>query len=342
MYPTSARPYFGAFVRTQVRDLEDAATRVDVVADRGETGGGFTAIRKYVSLFARAIRQGLRVRPDIIHTHYIFPTTLPAILLRRLLRIPVVATSHRGDVFDMPHRSRLHFILTRYCLNRCDAVIAVSQEIRDELCSEFGVPDRKIHVIDMGFDATELPPRRERRSRVTCVFVGLSFERKGGPTLLESISLIAGRVAGKAEFVFIGEFPAAASFRIPSDDPGLVSVRGHLEHGAVLQELAGADVFVLPSQSEGLPVALLEAMAFGAVPVATAVGDITKVVRDRQTGLLVPVDDPIVLADRLIELIENEPLRVALGEAARQTVAAYDSREKARAVRTVYTKLVAR
>ena len=340
MYPTSARPYFGSFVRSQVRALEALGMPLSVVADHGEHGSALAVLRKYTSLFTRTLAVGLRQRPDVIHTHYVFPTSLPALALSRWLGVPMIATAHRGDVFDMPYRSRLHFLLTKLCLAGCARVIAVSEEIRAKLIKDFGVDASRIDVVDMGFEPIDCVDARRDRQWIEVTFVGLSFERKGGPVLLEAIAAMSPSLRSRARFVFIGEFPDSARSLDAARGADHIQVLGRVPHDEVKARLAEADIFVLPSQSEGLPVALLEAMSCGAVPVVTPVGDIPRVVKHRANGIVVARGDAAGLAAALSELIENAELRRRLADAAKQSAAPYDCREKARAVTRIYRDVV--
>jgi glycosyltransferase involved in cell wall biosynthesis len=90
--------------------------------------------------------------------------------------------------------------------------------------------------------------------------------------------------------------------------------------------LREADVFVLPSQQEGLPLSLLEAMASGVGVIVTPVGGIGRVVVDGQNGLLVPPCDVGALSCALVRMVTNESERVRLGMAARETSLGYSWR----------------
>jgi glycosyltransferase involved in cell wall biosynthesis len=93
---------------------------------------------------------------------------------------------------------------------------------------------------------------------------------------------------------------------------------GHCDD--VPARLAEGDIFVLPSRSEAMPNALLEAMAAGLPVVASAVGGIGEIVADGRTGLLVPADNPAALADRICGLMATPSLTAALGDAARTQI----------------------
>jgi glycosyltransferase involved in cell wall biosynthesis len=90
--------------------------------------------------------------------------------------------------------------------------------------------------------------------------------------------------------------------------------------GDVHELLAAADVFVLSSESEGMPMSVLEAMAAGLPVVASAVGGVPEVVRDGETGALVPPRDPVALAEAIRLLVADPALRQRFGDAGRRRV----------------------
>ena len=84
--------------------------------------------------------------------------------------------------------------------------------------------------------------------------------------------------------------------------------------------LSLADLFVFPSRFEGMPNAVLEAMSHGLPVIATAVQGVDEIIRDGENGLLVPVEDPIMLSDAILRLLKNPDERRRLGSAARETI----------------------
>ena len=103
----------------------------------------------------------------------------------------------------------------------------------------------------------------------------------------------------------------------------------------------GGDIFVLPSLSEGMPLALLEAMAAGLPAVATRVGGVMEVLDDRKTGLLVTSQDSRALADKIITLLGDPPLAKQLGEAARHVAASrFSLAGMVRAYEGIYSELI--
>src|SRR5207302_3890105 len=101
-----------------------------------------------------------------------------------------------------------------------------------------------------------------------------------------------------------------------------------IPHGEVRDVLAAADVFCLPSHTEGFPLSLLEAMGSADAVVATAVGDVPEMLGDGEAGILVPPRDPASLADALTTLAADEARRLALGRAARARAEERYSRDR--------------
>ena len=106
----------------------------------------------------------------------------------------------------------------------------------------------------------------------------------------------------------------------------VVEVRGWLDHAERDELLRDAELLVLPSSAEGLPMAVLEAMAFGVVPLVTPVGALPELVHDGVNGAVVPVGDPDALARTLDELVADDEHRRALGRRAREDAEPYSAK----------------
>jgi len=99
-------------------------------------------------------------------------------------------------------------------------------------------------------------------------------------------------------------------------------------------------VYAMASLHEGLPLALLEAMALGCPPVATRVGGINAVIDDAVNGFIVEPRDPAAQAQRIVSLLKDAPLRARVGAAARERAAAFDVRSAVRRIEDVYSGLI--
>jgi glycosyltransferase involved in cell wall biosynthesis len=143
-------------------------------------------------------------------------------------------------------------------------------------------------------------------------------------------------------FVIVGQGPMEAEIRARRAELRLedhVDVLGFRPDAHRL--LAGCDLFALASHYEGLPVAIMEALAAGLPVVATAVGGVPEIVRDGVEGLLVPARNPERFADAIETLVRDPVRRAELGAAAMRRGAEYDITHAVRRIEEIYTQLVA-
>ena len=276
---------------------------------------------------------------DIVHTHRCKDTVLGT-LAATLAGVPhVVRTVHglsealRGwkraklAAYEALDKATLWYFV--------DRVVAVSNQIAATLRRSRLRP-RAVSCIHNGINLEELRVTRSsedvRRAlgiRADAVVIGSAGRLapvKGHEYLVRAAPHVLAAEPG-ARFLFVGSGPLkddlttlAATLGV---DQACVFHDPNLDDRAGVYDLIAAmDVFALPSLSEGVPLALLEAMALGRPSVATAVGGVPEVITDRATGLLVTPQDPRALADACLELAHNRSWADTLGRRARRTVEA--------------------
>lgn len=294
-----------------------------------------SAVEK-ITTFARALpRYGwamLRRRPDVVHLHMgaygSFVRKAVLVWLAAAARVPVLVHVHGSD-FDFWHDGlpRPARAVIRATLERAAVVVALGDRWADRL--RVIAPRAEVVTVP---NAVRVPAARPDRSGVDrtgdgpvrVVFLGEIGERKGAFTLLETWAKLAAEpdLLGGARLTMAGDKGTERAEALIAE-LGIGSsaeVRSWLSPAEVGELLAGADVFVLPSRSEGQPIALLEAMAHGLAVVVSNVGGIPEMISDNESGLLVPADDPDALGAALRAVLTDAPLRARLGAAARQRV----------------------
>jgi glycosyltransferase involved in cell wall biosynthesis len=349
MYPSSENPAYGYFVKEQVRCLNILGYRVKVIKDRGE-GGNFLLIgKKYISLMFRSFLATLITKPDIIHAHYIFPPGFIGWICSIIAGCPLIVTSHRGDVYDMPYRHKLLFKLTRFSLRNAKRIVAVSTDIKNKMVYDFKINSEKIYIINMGVRILSIEKKKYfhnipgTRKKLKVIFIGTSFKRKGGHVLIDAAEEVHRKLPGKMCYEFIGEKPKGIDSLI--EQKGLkkyVDFKNILAHNETLERLKSADIFVLPSYSEGLPIAMLEAMSFGIAVIVTPVGDIPLVIKNMVNGLLVPVGDYRLLAEAILSLVNDSFLLQSIGNQAKKTAQYHSSYKKALDLTTIYNNCLSK
>lgn len=212
-------------------------------------------------------------------------------------------------------------------LRRSHAISAVS----DDLARRFRWVRRPIDVIPPGVDldrfaSTDCPAVRP----FTLGIAARLHPVKRHCDLLAALHLLKRRDR-HCRLLIAGEGPAAAEIRTRSAGLNVTMLGAVTDIPGYLRQL---DAFVLPSDHEGTPVAVIEAMAGGLPIVASAVGGVPALVG--QAGLLVPRRDPVRLPDAIARLMDSSDLRRTLGSAARKRAGKYDLSAQARAYRTLY------
>jgi glycosyltransferase involved in cell wall biosynthesis len=155
-----------------------------------------------------------------------------------------------------------------------------------------------------------------RQVRIT--FLGKLGPNKGTPLLLEALASLRDRSDWTATIAGNGAIEESRALAARLGIADRVAFPGLLDAPSVATHLGQTDIFVLPSTSEGLPMAMLEAFAWGVAVITTPVGCVPEVVEHGRNGLLVPVGDVRELAETLRQLIQDPALRQTLGEMARQ------------------------
>ncbi len=260
---------------------------------------------------------------DVFHTHEL-PAMMglaPAALLRGL---PMVATLHGREYIAARGRRRLLCRLAARCSRR---VVAVSRALERFLVEDVGVSRRKVETIHNGIDVHRFDDesacasvRDELRIPASARVVGTVgslYPVKGQTHLLRALASLS-REFPETVCLIVGRGELLPVLQREAADQGLGGRVRFLGYRTDVPRLLGVmDVFVLPSLSEGLPLALVEAQAAGKPAVATHVGGNPEVIEDGRTGYLVPPGRSDALADRISALLRDPAKARAMGDLGR-------------------------
>jgi len=276
----------------------------------------------------------LRNRPSLIHAHWIIPQGAVAVLLGKLLRIPVVVTAHGGDAFAL--RGNLLGTIKRWTIKNCTAWTSNTQATAAAVGP--GLP--KPHIIPMGIDYTQfasgnpLVVRSASESRKhVLLFVGRLVEKKGVADLLQAFALLSETLQDETELWIIGDGVERDRLQALTTDLRIdskVIFFGKLPNNSLPDYYAAADVFIAPSitdssgDTEGQGVILLEAMASRVPVITTNAGGIGCVITHGETGMLVNPGKPIEIAAAIEKLLNDKNLRETLSIKACKAAQDYD------------------
>ncbi len=238
--------------------------------------------------------------------------------------------SERNVLFRPPMdlRRRLLLLAKRRLYGRADAVIAVSNQVRQDLLEHLDLDGSKLHVVDNPVVDDAFAGRAAQPCGHTwfdeetpvVLAAGRLVPVKGFDTLLHAFAAVAKR--HPARLILLGEGPERDRLEALAETLGLadsVSMPGFAANP--LAFMSRCEVFVLSSRAEGLPGVLIQAMACGAASVSTdCKAGPSEILRHEETGLLVPVDDSHALAEAILRYLKDSDYRQATGKRARESV----------------------
>ena len=290
-----------------------------------------------------------RQRPDVVHANSIhFHGSVVAARLAPRAGLPLVTTAHVGPTGPLPGRLRMateayERLVGSRILGRSSHVVAVSESVARHVVG-LGLGPDKVTVVPNGVDAERFHPSPERPvpdGPPHVLFVGRLIANKGPDLLLDAVAGLVGRGV-EVRATFVGDGPMRAALRRSVerlDLGGRVVFTGPVDD--VADRLRDADVLVRPSYTEGMPLAVLEAMASGVCVVASGIPGNAEVVDHGRTGLLFPPGDAVALETALATVLADAGLRRRLARAALDVAGEYTWDATARATREVLQSVAA-
>ncbi len=303
------------------------------------------------SLFSRTIIEFLyrliRNQVDLIHIHVsergsVIRKSILALLAFAFSK-PVIMHTH-GCEFHIFYDKLPNF--TQQLLNKiwqkCDAVIVLSNSWKQTYISKCGLkPDR----VSVKYNPVVIPqknPADRNSTKVKFILLGKINQRKGVFDLFKALALLSSVYQEKIELIVAGsgemEKVTAVAKELKIDS--LVSFPGWIDAEQRDSLLEQSDVFILPSYNEGLPMALLEAMSWRLAVITTPVGGIPEIIVHNKTGLLVQPGNIPELTVSIQALIDDELLRLKLGNAAYEQALLLDIKNYSNEILDIYYSIL--
>jgi glycosyltransferase involved in cell wall biosynthesis len=292
-------------------------------------GGVGARLRATLLGVGGAVWRLLTGRVDVVHVNLSKKASVlrkgVILTVGRLRGAATVVHAHAGlflDWFDgLPRPAQA--VVRRLLV--ADRVIVLNETVREGYARRIGVPHDRMVMMTNPVEWPSSVPERDGDGPVLAAFLGALREKKGVFDLVSALALLPAEHRERLHLVAAGhEDPVAlrlAIHRAGVDE--VVEVSQYLDPDARDALLARAQILLLPSHAEGLPMSVLEAMAWGLVPVVTPVGGLPALIRDGENGVLVPVADPEALATALGKLLVDDAARRTIGARAREDARAY-------------------
>jgi N-acetyl-alpha-D-glucosaminyl L-malate synthase BshA len=300
-----------------------------------------------LALATKIVEVARHHRLDVMHVHYAVPNAVSAVLAREILEpqdLKVVTTLHGTDI-TLVGNDPNYLETTRFGIEKSDAVTAVSEALRRDTQEKFGL-SKPIDVVPNFIE----PERFERALEVG----GAKRWAKPGEKIIVHVSnfrpvkrvmdvlRVFHRVREKVavHLLLVGDGPDRAQVERYCRECDTCDVITFIGNLALVEEvLAGADLFLLPSETESFGLAALEALSCEVPVIATNVGGLPEVVDHGKTGYLFPVGDVDAMAEAAVELLKDDTRRAEIGrEARRQAVGRFNEDAIVERYRDVYRR----
>ena len=281
-----------------------------------------------VNWFEFILEEHRREPFDVLQAYFLTQAGFVATLAGRYLKTPSVV-SIRGNDVDRAAFDPSRFSHSMFALQNANVVTANAKESIRKAKAFF---DREIVLIPSGVDAEHFKPLQRNEGLVKSIgldtkvvigFAGELREKKGLKTLLTACALVSKRQP--VTLLIVGEVRRGEDRQAFDEfvmmNPNLqIIVTGYISPKDLPAYYSLMDVFIHPSLRDGIPNAILEAMACEKTVIATPVGGILDILEDGKNGMFVKVNDATMLAEKIRKLFENQSLRTSLGKRAREIV----------------------
>jgi len=293
-----------------IKDADYSISEIPVALRPRSKGKDFHRLTRCFMHMYRILSMG---KFDLVHTHG-YMADIICVPICRILKIPQICTCH--GYISNDRNLKLYNNLDKFMIRFCKRIITVSHEIQNELVKS-GIAESKIIVIQnavkIAYNEGTSTALRDNKRRLLSIkdefvmgYVGRLSEEKGVQFLIEAGSVLKERIKS-FKIMIIGDGPRKKYLENMVREKGLEQEIIFTGFQANIEDyLPALDVFVLPSLTEGTPMALLEAMSMKIPIVATAVGGVPKVIKHGINGLLVTPCDYKEISEAIL-LIKNDP-----------------------------------
>jgi len=303
---------------------------------------GLQGVAYFIQRLTHLDKQLRKWKPDLAHIHFSSKgSTFRKYFVARLLhkhQVPYIFHAHSGGYREF--YQRMPTLVKRriqWMLRSSAGLIVLSEQWRDFYRSLLGECARPIWVMP---NPVELPEhwQVDTGDVLKLLFLGRMGEHKGTDRILQAVARLPVAVRNRVRLYMAGDGEVEAVRQL-AESLGLqaqVDIRHWIEGEEKQRWLQETNAFILPSRAEGLPMAMLEAMAYGKALIVSPVGGIPEFVLDGQEGFLVPPDDIEAISQAIATLAMHPEKCVQMGEAARARVEPLDVKRYMERMQSIY------
>ena len=281
-----------------------------------------------------------KIHPELVHVQSLV-SGMPALFSKKLLGIPYAVWGQGSDVYLPKGYIRL---TSRMVVKNADSAIALTKDMQKAMQNIYS---RDIAIVPNGINMADLsaePCRKDEKDpKKRVLYVGRLSPVKGVQYLIRAMKQVNDTIPD-ARLIIIGNGRERGMLEALSAELGIqeyVQFRGEVPHESVLSFMQQADVFVLPSLSEGFPMVIVEALACGLPVVGSRVGGMPEIITDGINGYLVEAKDVGAIAEKILLLLQDEKLRKKMSDNNKELVKKYTWEHVITELEKIYDRSVA-
>jgi len=305
------------------------------------------------------LRRIKKFKPDIIHVHTPFSVGWEAVLVSKILKIPLVGTHHtfynhylKHIKLDFEWMKKVSWKFTIGFYNRCNLILSPSKSLADELVKEgLKCPISVLqNSIDINlFRPLENQPAREEikrsfgiKNKSVCYMGRLSYEKSVDQVIL-AFALMNKKMP-ELKLMIIGDGPERKNLEKLTEDLGLnnsvIYTGSLLYNGDLVRALQANDLFISASKSENMPLSVLEAMAVSLPMILVKEKGLAELIQENTNGFFARTDDPADIAEKTLSLLSDSGLLSNFSQGSRQASMQYSNEKVTNLLTASYEKTI--
>jgi len=324
--------HHGGIVTVQKLIIQGTCNQVDIQhIPTHEDGSKIHRIIIFQKSLGKLFWRLITKKNDLIHIHLadwgsVLRKTI-IVLMALSFRKPILIHAH-GPEFHLTYKSLPKWAqkFLRWIFRKCHGFIVLSKSWQDFYVNHLGLESDRVVVMPNPVVFPAEIPERIHVNKVRFVFIGRVGQRKGTFDLIRAFAALSQEEKFRSELIIAGDGDIKEGLDLVKslNLVDRITFLGWINSEQRNDLLKKADIFVLPSYNEALPMALLEAMSWELPVITTAVGGIPDLITANSNGLLINPGNIKQLSEAMQSLIENEAFRLFLGKSARKSLVNYD------------------
>tara|TARA_B100000315_G_C14593185_1_gene597084 strand:- start:2719 stop:3789 length:1071 start_codon:yes stop_codon:yes gene_type:complete len=347
MFPNKYNPFSGVFIKNHLELMKTKfGIESIVITGDGSNQSKLLILKKYLLFFCRMLWSLLFKNFDLIHVHFSYPTGFLSIIGKWITKKKIIITTHGSDINQHKKRNFLSRYLNKLALEGCNHIIAVSDDLKRKIISQFSISAEKISVIDMGFNTQIFRYSQDNNNQFDnpfiMLFVGRLIPAKGFELLIDAIEKLHLQANSKFECVVIGEGSHRTQYEKTTKEKRLDMIFRFIEplgQKEIATWMRKSNIVVIPSYQEGFGLVAIESLACGTPVIASKIGGLKEIIQDGINGYFITPGRVDELEEK-INLVMDNPNMIP-SEVCVESISQFDAELKVEQIKDLYTTIIA-